>query len=340
MSTERQRSVVTGAVGFVGRHLVDALAARGDEVIATDVAPRAHRDDVTYLRTDVTDPKAVERACEGATTVFHNASLVHTRKAGAGRVWAVNRGGTENVIAACQKHSVKKLVYVSSASVVYEGNDIQDGDESMPHAVTQQAPYAESKIVAEKKVLAANGEGGLLTAAIRPHIIYGPHDGRFLPAIILRAKAGKLKFSVGRETKLSDFTYVSNLVDGLLLADQKLAPGSPAAGQAFFVTNGEPMAFWDFVGHVLKRLGYPPIRFAIPRQVAYAAAAMVEAARSLRGEEIIPEDGLTRFAIRYMCTHHWFSIQKARRVLGYEPKVNLLEGIDKTARWLESEGLA
>ena len=116
------------------------------------------------------------------------------------------------------------------------------------------------------------------TCAIRPHVVFGPGDTRLLPAILGRAREGKLKFRVGLgEKKLSDFTYVTNVVDAMLAADERLVPGSPVAGQAYFITNGEPMSFWDFVGQVLPPLGHKPPRFAIPRSIAYAAAAVREA---------------------------------------------------------------
>src|SRR5690606_1350967 len=133
-------------------------------------------------------------------------------------------------------------------------------------------------------------------------------DGRFLPAVLKHAKAGRLRFQVGRGTWLSDYTYVSNLVDALLAADRLLAPGAACAGQAYFITNGEPMPFWDFVRAVLASLELPPIKGAIPHQLVYGIAAIKEGAGALFGIRPGPEDGLTRFAIRYMCTHHYFSI--------------------------------
>jgi sterol-4alpha-carboxylate 3-dehydrogenase (decarboxylating) len=229
-------------------------------------------------------------------------------------------------------------VYVSSGSVVYEGKDIENGDESLPYSSISQAPYADSKIEAEKEVLAANGEGGVATVALRPHVVFGPHDQRFLPAVIKHAKSGKLRYQVGRGTWLSDYTYVDNLIDALLAAEEKLAAGSAVAGQAYFITNGEPMPFWDFVRKVLARLELPPLRGKIPHQLVYAIAAVKEGFDTLRGGTISAEDGLTRFAIRYMCTHHYFSIEKARRDLGYDPQVSVDEGIERTCRFLVDSG--
>lgn len=330
--------LVTGGNGFVGRHLVDALVERGDDVLVVDLAASASRDGIAYRQVDITDCDAVQQACQGMDAVFHNASVVHTKQNLKDFVWKVNLDGTRHVLEGCQKHGVPKFVYVSSGSVVYEGKDIENGDESLPYASVSQAPYADSKIAAEKEVLAANGEAGVATVAIRPHVVFGPGDQRFLPALLKHAKSGKLRFQVGRGVWLSDYTYVGNLVDSLLLAERALSLDAAAAGQAYFVTNGEPMPFWDFVRKVIARLQLPPIRAKIPHQLVYAIAAVKEGIDTLRGGTLNAEDGLTRFAIRYMCTHHYFSIDKARADLGYEPQVSVDQGIELTCQHLQDIG--
>ena len=337
--SDRKKSVVTGAAGFVGTHLVDALVARGDHVVALDIGPKAHRDDVEYHRVDITDYDAVKKALAGAEVVYHNASVVHTKQNMVDRVWAVNLGGSRNIHRACRELGVKKLVYVSSASAVYEGHDLENGDETLPYSRVSQAPYADSKIAAEKELLAASGQDGVLICAIRPHVIFGPRDNRLVPNLLVRAKEGKLRFSVGRDLKkLSDFTYVDNLISALLLAEDKLAAGSPVSGQAYFITNGEPMGFFDFVDEFLIELGYEPIKVSVPYPIAYAAAGVKEAIDTLRGGTLGQEDGMTRFAIKYMCTHHYFSIAKAKRELGYDPKVSIRQGISKTIGYLRETG--
>ncbi len=335
-----QLSVVTGGCGFVGRHLVEALVARGDQVRVVDIAsPEAAGFDaqIEYRQADITDEPAMHEAVKGATTVFHNASVVHTKQNQQQFIWRVNLDGTRHVLRGCQEHGVPRMVYVSSGSVVYEGKDIENGDESLPYTQVSQAPYADSKAQAEKEVLAASGEKGVGTVALRPHVIFGPHDQRFLPAVIKNAKQGRLRYQIGRGTWLSDYTYVTNLVDALLLADTKLSTDDKVSGQAYFITNGEPMPFWDFVRRVLAKLDLPPMRGKIPHQLVYGIAAVKEGIDTLRGGTISPEDGLTRFAIRYMCTHHYFSIEKAKRELGYNPRVSVEEGIEITCQHLINE---
>jgi len=327
--------LVTGGRGFLGAQLVTRLVELGHRVRAADLAATSDRTDIDYRRVDITDPQAVALLCEGIDTVFHTASLVHTRQSRAESIWAVNLGGTNNLLAASQAAGVRRFVYVSSASVVYEGKDIENGDERLGYAGLSQAPYADSKIAAEKAVLAANGVRELATCAIRPHVVFGPGDQRFLPALLQHAKAGRLKFQIGAGTWLSDFTYISNLVDALVLAQEKLALGSPVAGQPYFITNGEPIPFWEFVRKLLARLSLPPIRYRIPRALAYGLAAIKEDLTGLFSKAGPAEDGLSRFAIRYMCTHHYFSIAKAERELGYRPAISVAEGIERTCTSLK-----
>ncbi len=333
-------SLVTGACGFVGAEIVRALKARGDRVIGIDLAEKCPVDGIDYRRIDITDKAAVTEACEGVDTIIHNASIVHTKQNKKDLVWAVNLGGTENMLRAAQQQGVKRFVYISSGSVVYEGKDIENGDESLPYSSVSQAPYADSKIAAEKYVLAENGNRGVATTALRPHVVFGPGDRRFMPALLKQAQSGRLRVQVGRGVWLSDYTFVSNLIDAVILADEALAngPESVAAGEAYFITNGEPMPFWDFVRKVAARLGFPPIKYRAPKSLVYAIAAVKEGIDTLKGGTLNAEDGLTRFAIRYMCTHHYFSIEKARRDLGYNPSVSVAEGIERTCQHLEATG--
>jgi len=334
-------SLVTGGCGFVGAAIARALKARGDEVIVLDLAPECPVEGVAYRRVDITDEAAVIEACRGVDTVIHNASIVHTKQNKGDVVWAVNLGGTENMLEAARQNDVPRFIYISSGSVVYEGKDIENGDESLPYSSVSQAPYADSKIAAEKLVLADNGKGGMATCALRPHVVFGPGDNRFMPTLLAKGRKGRLRVQVGRGIWLSDYTYVSNMTDAVLLADEALAKDgltSIAAGQAYFITNGEPMPFWDFIRKVAARLGFPPIKYRAPKSLIYAIAAVKEGIDTLKGGTLNAEDGMTRFAIRYMCTHHYFSIEKARRELGYNPAVSVDEGIERTCQHLEAIG--
>lgn len=330
----KRKILITGGHGFVGRALVNRFADLGHDVTCVDMAAGSFRDDVKFRRVDIRDAKAVAGACAGMDSIIHNASLVHTKHSREEDVWAVNLGGTENIIKACTDLSIPRLTYISSASAVYEGGDIENGDETLPYSRISQAPYADSKIAAEKRVLAFSGTAQTLSCAIRPHVVFGAGDNRFIPTIIKKAQEGKLKRAIGNRDKLSDFTYISNLVDAVVAAEERLTPGSPVCGQAYFITNGEPIAFFDFIEKLLLELGYPPITGKVPYWLAYGVAVIAEAIDTLKGGTLNAEDGLSRFSVRYMVTHHYFNIAKAQRDLQWRPAVSLKEGIRLTVEQL------
>ena len=337
MNNNKRKVLVTGGCGFIGGALVNGFVEQGHEVTVLDFGGKAFRDDVKFLNINICDKQAVIDACAGMDSIVHNASLVHTKHNKEEAVWAVNLDGTLNIIEACKIHKIPRLVYISSASAVYEGEDIINGDETLPYSRISQAPYADSKIQAEKEVLRFSGSSVTEACAIRPHVVFGAGDNRLLPAILEKAKEGKLKRAIGNRDKLSDFTYVSNLVDAVIAAEDKLIKGSPVCGQAYFITNGEPIAFFDFIEKVIMQLGYPPIKGKVPYWLAYFAAAVFEGIDTLKGGKLNSESGLSRFSVRYMVTHHYFNISKAYRDFGWKPKVSLEQGIKLTVDALKAE---
>lgn len=330
--------LVTGGCGFIGRNIVNGFADAGHKVTVVDLKCTRFRDDVTFVDLDITNKEQLIKATKGMDSIIHNASIVHTQHNKEDIVWKVNHGGTLNIIEACKANEIERLVYISSASAVYEGKDIENGDETLRYSTISQAPYADSKIQAEKDVLAFQGKSKTRVCALRPHVVFGPEDNRFIPNILEKAAAGKLNREIGNRDKLSDFTYVSNFIDAIVMAESALTEGSPVCGQAYFITNGEPKPFFEFVEDVLVELGYPKIKGKVPFFLAYSAAAVLEFIATLKGGGIGREDGVSRFAIRYMVTHHYYSIEKAYRDFGWKPKVSLAEGIKLTVADLRAKG--
>lgn len=339
MDVNNRKILVTGGCGFIGSHIAHALANLGHQVTVVDVIARHLRDDVKSLSVDIAEEQDVIDACKGMDSVIHCASLVQTTNVGRERIWQVNYDGTRNVIVACQTHEIPRLTYISSASVVYAGADIENADETYPYVKNPSSAYVKSKLAAEHAVLALNETSSIRTCALRPHLVFGPSDQRFIPNILQRAKAGKLSREIGNRSKLSDFTYISNLVDATVLAEEKLGTDPSLKGEVFFITNGEPKAFFQFVEEFLLQLGYPPIKGKVPYWLAYAGAAVIELYNFLRFQGVQPESGISRFSVKYQATHHYYSIEKARRKLGWQPKVSLSEGIKLTAEDLLSQGL-
>jgi nucleoside-diphosphate-sugar epimerase len=275
----------------------------------------------------------VHAACRGIDCVFHVAAL-----AGIWGPWkdyyATNVLGTKNVIAACQSADVPRLVYTSSPSVTFAGRDQCGIDESAPYPTRWLANYPRSKALAESTALEADGERGLLTCALRPHLIWGPRDQHLIPRLIARARAGQLR-QVGDGQNLIDAVYVENAAAAHLLAADALQPGSPVCGNAYFITNGEPVNCWDWINEILALADLPPVKRRISFRAAYAAGAVLEGLWTLLGRTEEPR--MTRFLAAQLATSHYFDISAARRDFGYEPRVTMAQGMERLKTWLTGQ---
>ncbi|GLB38478.1 putative C-3 sterol dehydrogenase [Lyophyllum shimeji] len=449
MSPSKDIYLVIGGSGFLGRHIVQQLLDRGDTVSALDIVQRYH--DVPFYSADITDEEQVADALRksGATCIIHTASPPATLNNPA-VFFKVNVDGTKTIIAAAVATGVRKLVYTSSAGVVFNGGDLINIDERLPAPEVPLDAYNDSKAKAEAVVLAANGKGGLLTVALRPAGIFGPGDRQLLAGLYQVYERNQTHFQIGDNTNLFDWTYVGNVARAHILAADKLetpppappfsaldkppvvaddvGPLSPAeediinyplrpislttgtspiptckarplgpyvtlppdaeklvaafndpnrtserpiirtrfdplsdhalkrsklynpeisplqvAGQAFFITNGEPCYFWDFPRTVWHQLDafFPghrqPRKYTVlSKTVGLMAATGSEWAAWLTGKE----PTFTRFKVSYSCVNRWYNIEKARRVLGYEPVVGVEEGVRLTVEWWHKEYMA
>jgi len=232
--------------------------------------------------------------------------------------------GTDHVIAGCRAGEVPRLVFTSSPSVVAppDVDTHHEGvDEATPYPPRYLADYPRTKAVAERAVLAANDDF-LATCALRPHLIVGPGDPHLLPRVFARARTGRLRV-VGDGANRVDLTWVEDAARAHLLAADRLEPGSPIAGRAYFVTQGEPIELWPWLERLLDRLGLPGPRGRISATGAYRLGAALEACwRLLR---LSGEPPMTRFVATQLGTSHWFDIGAARRDLGYEPSRTMAE---------------
>ncbi len=327
--------LVTGGGGFLGQAIVRQLIERGDAVVTLNRSayPELTALGVVCRQGDIADAEAVLAAAEGCQAVIHVAA-----KAGPGLhapdFERPNVAGTENVLAACARHGIGLLVHTSSPSVVHGGGDIENGDESLPYAEHFQAPYPETKARAERAVLAANGPE-LKTCALRPHLIWGPGDNQLLPRLIEKNRAGRLRLPA--PGKKIDTVYIDNAAAAHLLALDNLADSATAAGKAYFISNGEPLANGEIIAGLLQAAGETPNIRSVAPGVASTVAAAVEAAWRLTGRRSDPP--LSRFVVEHLATAHWYDIGAARRDLGYRPRVSIEEGLRRLRRrWSATVG--
>ena len=327
------KAVVTGGGGFLGGAVTRLLRQRGDSVRSFTRSRYPWLDELGVEQSlgDLANLADVERAVTGCDVVFHVAA-----KAGVwGRYSAffdTNVTGTQNVIAACKKHGVRRLVYTSTPSVVHAGKDVEGANESLPYPKHFEAYYSETKAKAEKAVLAANGPD-LATVSLRPHLIFGPGDPHLIPRIVAAAKAGKLK-RIGTKTITVDVTYIDNAAQAHLDAADRLDVGTPPAGKAYFLSDGEPVELWPFIARVLAEAGAPPVTKTISAWKARLAGRVMEVLYWLL--PLPGEPPMTRFVASQLSTSHWYDISAARRDLGYAPKVSVEEGLKRLGERLRA----
>ncbi|MGH9677897.1 MAG: NAD-dependent epimerase/dehydratase family protein, partial [Candidatus Acidiferrum sp.] len=318
------KALVTGGGGFLGGAIAGMLRARGDAVWSFSRGRYAalNKLDVEQVQGDLADDKAVESAMMGCDVVFHVAAKA-SLSGSLGEFQRTNVLGTEHVIQSCRRQNVRRLVYTSSPSVVFNGRDMEGVDESIPYPRHYEADYPKSKALAEMAVLRVNGPA-LATVALRPHLIWGPGDTNLMPRILARARAGRLR-RIGKANKLIDSIYIDNAAQAHLLAADRLYPGAPIAGKAYFLSNGEPMPIWDLINRILACADVPPVTRSVPVWLAIALGGALESTYRLLGRS--DEPPMTRFLARELSTAHWFDISAARGAFGYEPKITIEEGL-------------
>jgi nucleoside-diphosphate-sugar epimerase len=326
--------LVTGGGGFVGGYIVDRLLARGYAVrsLGRSAQPQLSARGVEVVCGDLTNTGVVRAACEGMDAVFHVAA-----RAGVWGSWdsfyQPNVVGTRNVVDACREQRVGRLVYTSTPSVVFNRQAIRGGDETMPYGRDWLCHYAHTKALAEAALLAANSET-LKVVALRPHLIFGPGDPHLLPRVIESVRNGRLKI-VGDGTNQVDVSYVENVADAHLNALDALASGA-AAGNAYFISQGEPVQLWPWLNGILVELGHAPLTQCLPLPLAYGVGAVCELFGQLLRRRDDPP--ITRFVAVELAKDHYFEIGAAQRDLGYAPQVSMREALTRTVLDLKGRG--
>jgi nucleoside-diphosphate-sugar epimerase len=328
------RALVTGGGGFLGRYIVEQLLDRGDAVtvFARGAYPKLEKQGAAVVRGDIQDAAAIDRACKGVDTVFHTAGQL-----GVWGPWDAFYGpnvvGTENVIEACRANEVRRLVFTGSPSGVFDGRPQEGVDESCPYPKKYTSYYGHTKAIAEQKVIAANGTGGLLTTSLRPHFLWGPRDRYILARLIERARQ-RILVQMGSSRTRKDLTYVEDAARAHLLAADTLEPGSPAAGSVYFISQDEPVLFWPWVKDLLRELELPPIRVRMPLPVARTVGLFLETVYRtlpLKGEPV-----LTRFMAEQLGQSQYYDISRAKHDLGYRPRFTMAEAGRKTIECLKA----
>ena len=322
--------LITGATGFIGGRLARRLQAdEGVQVRALVRSPQKAAPlealGVEIIPGDITDPKAVREATRGAQIVYHAAAWAD-EQGDKDAVWAVNVGGTQNMIDAALSENVERFIHISSCAV-YGSRQQLDIDESTPPRMTGRV-YHDSKVAAEELVFAAHQEHGLPVVIPRPSQVYGPGSPQFTIRVIQAVKSGKIILVDGGRHYFKP-VYIDNLIDALALCAQVDA----AVGEALNITDGEPVPWKDFFEAYGRMAGVDSFPSA-PYPAAYVYAIFKELMSKMTGKR----SSINREVVKTFHSRNSFSNAKARRILGWEPAVDFVEGMRRTEAWLRREG--
>jgi nucleoside-diphosphate-sugar epimerase len=325
--------LITGGNGLLGRHLVSALRERGDSVrvlaLPGEDASALEALGIPIHRGDVRDPQSLTASMSGVYAVLNLAGMMG--------VWrpladyqAVNVAGTENVCRAALAEGAR-LVHVSSWTVY--GMDLgEPADERFPLKPFHE-PYALTKAAGDRVVQTMIDEHRLPAVIVRPGTFFGPGDRLHFGRLADRLRDGK-GIVVGAGDNALPFVYVSDVVQGLLLA----LDDDDALGHAYNITNDEPLTQEGLLRAIASEIGAKPPRVHVPYRPLYAAGYAAERVAAVTRAKRQPV--VTRLGVKLFGTDNRHSIDKARRELGFSPRVDLREGVRRAARWYRGEAAA
>jgi nucleoside-diphosphate-sugar epimerase len=326
------RTLVTGATGFIGGQVVPAFLGRGDDVRALVRDPARAQDlserGVELVTGDVENADSLAAAVEGVDRVCHCAAIVGDWLDPA-EIRRVNVEGTRRLLDAAAAAGVQRLIYLSSLAVL--GAMHHDGtDESAPYRETGDA-YSDSKIESEQLVRGFADHSDVATVIVRPGFVYGPGDRQFLPRLLDGLTSGQFTY-VGSGDKLLNIVHVDDVAQAVLLADERGLPG-----EAYNITDGTRTTLREFVTFVAEYLGLEPPKRSIPPAVAWTLCYAMEGFAKLTRAKEPPR--LNRGRMKFLYYNQHYSIEKAKRELGYEPRLDYRAGLPPSLDWFREENL-
>ena len=322
-SMAERTAFVTGGSGFIGGHLIRRLAAEGWKVRAlarSDRSARAVEEaGAEAVRGDLDQVEAMRSGAQGAEMTFHAAA--HLGDWGPRKEFErVNVTGTKNTLEASRAAGVRRFVHVGTEAAVLAGQPLVNADETEPLRPDSRAMYSATKARAEQAVREANTDG-FETVVVRPRFVWGVGDTTLLPALVEAVRRGRFSWIGGGRHRTST-THVDNVIEGLLAGAERGKPG-----EAYFVTDGEPVVFREFVTELLATQGVEIPDKNAPPGLVRALAAVAETAWRL-----LPLPGsppVTRFSVWVASLDCTIDISKARRELGYEPVKGREQGLEE-----------
>ncbi|MBI4850412.1 MAG: SDR family NAD(P)-dependent oxidoreductase [Acidobacteria bacterium] len=333
MELKGKTILVTGATGFIGHRLVERLAKEeGVSVRAlarTEEKSRKLTKDLNGISIeiaigDLSNLESLKKAANGCEIIFHCAAWASDRGSRED-FFTANVTGTKNIVEAAINAKCQKFIHVSSISVY--GFQPKDGtDETFPYDPSSGL-YSETKVESEKVVKLAKEK--LPAVIIRPGAVYGPRSGAWTVRPVKAIKDGKM-FLIAGGTGLCNYVYIDNLIDAMLIATKD----DKVLGEDFIITDGRSTPWHEFFGYYGRMFGINKLK-SLPLPIAYLAALTMEISEKFTGKKA----PITRVAINFLTRQATYNTHKAKSVLGYEPKINLIDGMKLTEEWLRKENL-
>jgi nucleoside-diphosphate-sugar epimerase len=323
VSAAQKQAFVTGGSGFIGGRLIERLRAEGWRIRALarsqPAAGKVKAVGADPIEGDLEDSAALRAGAEGCDVAFHAAA--HLGEWGSrDEFMRINVEGTKSVLRACREAGVRRLVHVGTEAALLAGQPLVNADESLPLRPDSKALYSATKAMAEQAVRDANGDG-LETVVVRPRLVWGRGDTTILPSLVEAVKSGRFAWIGGGRHRTST-THVENTIHGLLLGAEKGKPGG-----VYFVTDGEPVVFRDFITELLATQGVEVPDRNMPAGVAKAAAVTAE--NVWRMLPLKGDPPVTRLAVWLSSLECTIDTSRARAELGYEPVKTIAEGMEE-----------
>lgn len=335
MDLKGKTILVTGATGFIGYRLAERLAQEeGAKVRAlarsAEKGEKLKKEfpnlDITPVIGDLSDLESLKRASANCDIIFHCAAWASDRGSRED-FYNANVTGTKNIVLAAQSAGCKRFILVSSISV-YGFNPKDGTDETFPYHPTSSL-YSETKVESEKVVKTAMEKENFPAVIIRPGSVYGPRSGAWTLRPIKAIKDNKMFLISGGEG-LCNYIYIDNLIDAMFLA----VKNDEVVGNDFIITDGKSAPWHEFFGYYGKMLGHEKLK-SLPFPIAYLAALAMEIGEKFTGKKA----AISRVALGFLTRQATYNIHKSKRVLGFEPKISLPEGMKLTEKWLKEQKL-
>lgn len=328
MNTDR-KIAVTGATGFLGSHLCERLLRDGYPVSILARDPQKARAlegrVANTVIGDITDPGALAELVSGAEIVVHLVSNFRTASGPPESYVQTNLRGTENVLEAARAAGVRRLVHCSTIGVHGHVRSTPADEQSPYHPGDL---YQQTKMEAELACRREMDKGGMEIVIVRPCSMYGPGDLRMLKMFRMLAK--RRFFLIGPCRENFHAVYIDDIVEGFMRAIT--TPG--IAGETFIIGGPRYLPLGEYIETAARAVGAPPPRVRFPYSLFISAAWLCE----MICVPLRIEPPLHRRRVRFFRNNRAFSIDKARRLLGYEPAVDLEEGMRRTVAWYRENG--